>query len=118
MCLVLFVLQLCENASQIIPGKALFSFQPSKDRRTRFRAVGDAVTQRVRQPGRLPISYVSPFLSSTMSKAPTRTESTVIQEAEAEIRELADENVDTVDTNARYAAYGARLRTALRATSR
>lgn len=53
-----------------------------------------------------------------MSKAPTRTETTVVQEAEAELQELADENVDSVDTNARYAAYGARLRTALRATTR
>jgi mitochondrial fission process protein 1 len=31
---------------------------------------------------------------------------------------LADENVDSTDTELRYAAYGARLRTALRASQR
>ncbi|KZV90515.1 hypothetical protein EXIGLDRAFT_720294 [Exidia glandulosa HHB12029] len=49
--------------------------------------------------------------------APTRTEATV-QEVQHEVQELADENVDSVDTNARYAAYATRLRTAVRATSR
>ncbi|KAG9103202.1 hypothetical protein FRC06_011791 [Ceratobasidium sp. 370] len=43
---------------------------------------------------------------------------TVTKEATAEVNQLADQNVDTVDTNARYAAYGARLRTALRASTR
>lgn len=34
------------------------------------------------------------------------------------ITALADENADTTDSELRYAAYGARLRTALRASSR
>ncbi|QRV87601.1 hypothetical protein RhiJN_15619 [Ceratobasidium sp. AG-Ba] len=42
----------------------------------------------------------------------------VTKEAATEVNQLADENVDTVDTNARYAAYGARLRTMLRASTR
>ncbi|KAG9101078.1 hypothetical protein FS749_010484 [Ceratobasidium sp. UAMH 11750] len=46
------------------------------------------------------------------------TVETVTKEATAEVNKLADQNVDTVDTNARYAAYGARLRTALRASTR
>lgn len=36
----------------------------------------------------------------------------------AEINELEDKNVDSTDTEIRYMAYGARLRTALRASSR
>ncbi|CAE6522921.1 unnamed protein product [Rhizoctonia solani] len=43
---------------------------------------------------------------------------TVTKEATQEVDQLADQNVDSVDTNARYAAYGARLRTALRASTR
>ncbi|KAG8715428.1 hypothetical protein FRC11_004207 [Ceratobasidium sp. 423] len=43
---------------------------------------------------------------------------TVTKEATQEVNQLADRNVDSVDTNARYAAYGARLRTALRASTR
>ncbi|KAG8796783.1 hypothetical protein FRC12_000033 [Ceratobasidium sp. 428] len=46
------------------------------------------------------------------------TVETVTREATDEVNQLADQNVDTVDTNARYAAYGARLRTALRASTR
>jgi fission process protein 1 len=46
------------------------------------------------------------------------TVETVTKEATDEVNQLADKDVDTVDTNARYAAYGARLRTALRASTR
>jgi hypothetical protein len=46
------------------------------------------------------------------------TVETVTKEATDEVNQLADQDVDTVDTNARYAAYGARLRTALRASTR
>ncbi|CAE6448784.1 unnamed protein product [Rhizoctonia solani] len=42
----------------------------------------------------------------------------VTKEATQEVQQLADQDVDSVDTNARYAAYGARLRTALRASTR
>ena len=35
-----------------------------------------------------------------------------------EVKSLVDDDVDSVDSNLRYAAYGARLRTALRASSR
>ncbi|KAG7097256.1 hypothetical protein E1B28_004622 [Marasmius oreades] len=38
--------------------------------------------------------------------------------AVATVDHLADENVDSTDSDIRYAAYGARLRTALRASSR
>lgn len=34
------------------------------------------------------------------------------------VNELADRNVDSTDSTARYAAYGSRLRTALRAGQR
>lgn len=43
---------------------------------------------------------------------------TVAQAAKAEVNELADNNVDSTDSELRYMAYGARLRTALRAGSR
>ncbi|GAB1520102.1 hypothetical protein RhiTH_003175 [Rhizoctonia solani] len=46
------------------------------------------------------------------------TVETVTKEAAQEVNQLADQDVDTVDTNARYFAYGARLRTALRASTR
>ncbi|KAG9124764.1 hypothetical protein FRC07_010306 [Ceratobasidium sp. 392] len=48
----------------------------------------------------------------------TSTVETVTKEATDEVNQLADKDVDSVDTNARYAAYGARLRTALRASTR
>ncbi|KAE9405999.1 hypothetical protein BT96DRAFT_811435 [Gymnopus androsaceus JB14] len=37
---------------------------------------------------------------------------------QSEVDQLADQDVDSVDNNVRYAAYGARLRTALRASTR
>ncbi|KAG8956572.1 hypothetical protein FRC04_000050 [Tulasnella sp. 424] len=54
---------------------------------------------------------------------------TVTEEVKAEVKEqvnstvedvqkAADDNLDTIDTNARYMAYGARIRTALRASTR
>ncbi|CAE6391667.1 unnamed protein product [Rhizoctonia solani] len=46
------------------------------------------------------------------------TVETVTKEATQEVNQLADQDVDSVDTNARYFAYGARLRTALRASTR
>jgi len=42
----------------------------------------------------------------------------ITQRAKEEINSLVDEGVDSVDSNVRYVAYGARLRTALRAGSR
>ncbi|KAF8318223.1 hypothetical protein DL93DRAFT_2124954 [Clavulina sp. PMI_390] len=44
--------------------------------------------------------------------------SDITNEAEKTFDSLADKNVDSVDTNARYAAYSSRLVTALRASSR
>jgi hypothetical protein len=41
-----------------------------------------------------------------------------LQSAKSTADKLADENVDSTDTELRYAAYGARLRTALRAGHR
>ena len=42
----------------------------------------------------------------------------ITQQVKDEIKSLVDDDVDSVDSGLRYAAYGARLRTALRATSR
>jgi len=42
----------------------------------------------------------------------------VLQSAKSTANELADKDVDSTDTELRYAAYGARLRTALRAGHR
>ncbi|KAK7060248.1 hypothetical protein VNI00_001013 [Paramarasmius palmivorus] len=41
-----------------------------------------------------------------------------IQSVENTVDDLADKNVDSTDSDIRYAAYGARLRTALRASTR
>lgn len=48
----------------------------------------------------------------------TETIAQPVKTAEKEINTLADKNVDSVDSEVRYMAYGARLRTALRAGSR
>ena len=37
---------------------------------------------------------------------------------EAKVKELSDRDADTTDSDIRYLAYGARLRTALRASTR
>ncbi|KAF8843158.1 hypothetical protein BDN67DRAFT_924912 [Paxillus ammoniavirescens] len=47
----------------------------------------------------------------------TRT-SSISDKATQELTSLADKNVDSTDSDIRYMAYGARLRTALRASSR
>jgi len=41
-----------------------------------------------------------------------------IKAAQEKVEELADNDADTVDSDIRYMAYGARLRTALRASTR
>uniref|UniRef100_A0A0W0FKZ5 Mitochondrial fission process protein 1 n=1 Tax=Moniliophthora roreri TaxID=221103 RepID=A0A0W0FKZ5_MONRR len=46
------------------------------------------------------------------------TTTTTIDSVEKTVDKLADQNVDSTDSELRYAAYGARLRTALRASSR
>jgi len=43
---------------------------------------------------------------------------TITQDAEKAIDDLADRGVDSTDSNARYAAYGSRLMTAVRSSSR
>ncbi|KAF7331860.1 hypothetical protein MKEN_00066100 [Mycena kentingensis (nom. inval.)] len=43
---------------------------------------------------------------------------TLADDVEKEVNTLADDDVDSTDSSVRYAAYGARLRTALRASSR
>ncbi|KAI0688563.1 mitochondrial 18 KDa protein-domain-containing protein [Cytidiella melzeri] len=45
-------------------------------------------------------------------------ETTTVQKATDTVKELADHNVDSTDSDVRYMAYGARLRTALRAGTR
>lgn len=46
------------------------------------------------------------------------SEPTVVKQAGKEINKLADKDADSVDSDVRYMAYGARLRTALRAGQR
>ncbi|KAG8936501.1 hypothetical protein FRC02_001467 [Tulasnella sp. 418] len=41
-----------------------------------------------------------------------------VSEAIQDVQQAADQDVDSVDTNVRYMAYGSRLRTAIRASSR
>jgi fission process protein 1 len=43
---------------------------------------------------------------------------TTVQAAHDKVDELAERNADTTDSDIRYLAYGARLRTALRAATR
>lgn len=43
---------------------------------------------------------------------------TTLEVAQDTVNNLADKNVDSTDSDLRYMAYGARLRTALRASSR
>ncbi|EGO01638.1 hypothetical protein SERLA73DRAFT_177055 [Serpula lacrymans var. lacrymans S7.3] len=43
---------------------------------------------------------------------------TLVEKAQDELTTLADKNVDSTDSDLRYMAYGARLRTALRASTR
>ena len=43
---------------------------------------------------------------------------TITEKATEEVTRLADQNVDTTDTEMRYMAYFARIRTALRASTR
>ncbi|KAB5595566.1 Abhydrolase domain-containing protein [Ceratobasidium theobromae] len=61
-------------------------------------------------------SHLYPFIPQKVGMS-TVVETTT-KEVGGEIKGLADQNVDSVDTNARYAAYAARLRTALRASTR
>lgn len=63
-----------------------------------------------------PESHLYPFIPQKVGMS-TVVETTT-KEVGGEIKGLADQNVDLVDTNARYAAYAARLRTALRASTR
>jgi mitochondrial fission process protein 1 len=48
----------------------------------------------------------------------THAKAEVTQEVKQELDTLADKDVDSTDSDVRYMAYGARLRTALRAGSR
>ena len=52
-----------------------------------------------------------------MTSTATKKEE-VKQEVKQELDTLADKNVDSTDSDVRYMAYGARLRTALRAGHR
>ncbi len=53
-----------------------------------------------------------------MSKEPGSVAEAAADTIQTEVNELADSNVDSTDTELRYMAYGARLRTALRAGTR
>ena len=44
--------------------------------------------------------------------------SRTVEAAQDKVKELSDRNADTTDSEIRYLAYGARLRTALRASTR
>ena len=41
-----------------------------------------------------------------------------VEAAQEKVKELSDRNADTTDSEVRYLAYGARLRTAIRASTR
>ncbi|KAJ7283512.1 mitochondrial 18 KDa protein-domain-containing protein [Mycena rebaudengoi] len=56
--------------------------------------------------------------AKTSIPKPAEAAETIQESIQEEVDALADEDVDTVDSQIRYAAYGARLRTALRAGSR
>jgi hypothetical protein len=48
----------------------------------------------------------------------TATMTRTVEAAQEKVKELSDRNADTTDSEIRYLAYGARLRTALRASTR
>jgi fission process protein 1 len=58
-----------------------------------------------------PFKYQIPFDSMASTE-------TVVQAAHGKVSDLAERNVDTTESDIRYLAYAARLRTALRASSR
>jgi fission process protein 1 len=43
---------------------------------------------------------------------------TTVETAQEKVKELSDRDADTTDSEIRYLAYGARLRTAIRASTR
>ena len=49
---------------------------------------------------------------------PFTTMTRTVEAAQDKVKELSDRNADTTDSEIRYLAYGARLRTALRASTR
>ena len=49
---------------------------------------------------------------------PFTTMTRTVEAAQEKVNELSDRNADTTDSEIRYLAYGARLRTALRASTR
>jgi len=57
-------------------------------------------------------------MSTDKSSISNSVSEAVADDVTAEIASLADQDADSVDSNYRYAAYGARLRTALRAGTR
>ncbi|KAG9048248.1 hypothetical protein FS837_000384 [Tulasnella sp. UAMH 9824] len=57
-------------------------------------------------------------MSSTVTEEVKTEVKEQVNAAVGDVQKAADEDLDTVDTNARYLAYGARIRTALRASTR
>ena len=49
---------------------------------------------------------------------PITTMTRTVEAAQEKVKELSDRNADTTDSEIRYLAYGARLRTAIRASTR
>ena len=49
---------------------------------------------------------------------PFTTMTRTVEAAQEKVKELSDRNADTTDSEIRYLAYGARLRTAIRASTR
>lgn len=49
---------------------------------------------------------------------PNNTDESAIEIVQDKVDDLADHNADSTDSDIRYLAYGARLRTALRASTR
>ena len=62
--------------------------------------------------------HEAPGLIRLLSFQAMSRRETLTEKAQDEISSLADRNVDSTDTDLRYMAYGARLRTALRAGTR
>lgn len=57
-------------------------------------------------------------ISMSSIPAPNGSEQTYVGQAQDTVDNLADKDADSVDSDVRYMAYGARLRTALRAATR
>ena len=68
-----------------------------------------------RDPSAIPVLYTMPVLSMTTTPGPSKK---VVDQMQDKADHLADKNADSTESEVRYMAYGARLRTAIRAAHR